>query len=133
MRGAKTGCRLFGQTMSIVTVATSFSFTACSDDVETLDNAPAANNGTVENVSKGQLLEPIALLSDSFITASDVMILNADTTFKLTDEKTFWSYTYPQDMENKKNDRVTKVLEKATEAIKAAQDKVKENLIPGNR
>ena len=66
--------------MSIVTVATSFSFTACSDDVETLDNAPAANNGTVENVSKGQLLEPIALLSDSFITASDVMILNADTT-----------------------------------------------------
>ena len=66
--------------MSIVTAATSFSFTACSDDVETLDNAPAANNGTVENVSKGQLLEPIALLSDSFITANDVMILNADTT-----------------------------------------------------
>ena len=56
-----------------------------------------------------------------------------NTSLKLTDEKTFWSYTFPQDMENKKNDRVTKVLEKATEAIKAAQDKVKENLIPGNR
>jgi hypothetical protein len=56
-----------------------------------------------------------------------------NTSFKLTDEKTFWSYTFPQDMENKKNDRVTKVLEKATEAIKAAQGKVKENLIPGNR
>jgi hypothetical protein len=53
-----------------------------------------------------------------------------NTTFKLSDEKTFWSYTFPQDMENKKNDRVTKVLEKATEAIKAAQSKVKENIFP---
>ena len=32
----------------------------------------------------------------------------------------------PQDMENKKDDPVTKVLDKATEAIKAAQDKAKE-------
>ena len=53
-----------------------------------------------------------------------------NTTFKLSDEKTFWSYTFPQDMENKKNDRVTKVLERATEAIKAAQSKVKENMFP---
>ncbi len=53
-----------------------------------------------------------------------------NTTFKLTDEKTFWSYNYPQDMENKKNDRVTKVLERATEAIKAAQGAVKDNILP---
>ena len=53
-----------------------------------------------------------------------------NTTFKLTDEKTFWSYNYPQDMENKKNDRVTKVLERATEAIKAAQGTVKDNILP---
>ena len=48
-----------------------------------------------------------------------------NTTFNLVKEKTLWSYTYPQDMENKKDDPVTKVLDAATEAIKAAQDEVK--------
>ena len=54
-----------------------------------------------------------------------------NTTFNLVKEKTLWSYTYPQDMENKKDDPVTKVLDAATEAIKAAQDKAKEAYFPG--
>ena len=66
--------------MSIVTVATSFSFTACSNDDELFDNTPVVNNGTEENVSQGKLLEPIALLHESFNSPSDVQILNADTT-----------------------------------------------------
>ena len=54
-----------------------------------------------------------------------------NTTFNLVKEQTLWSYTYPQDMENKKDDPVTKVLDKATEAIKAAQDKAKEAIFAG--
>ncbi|MBQ9262055.1 MAG: hypothetical protein IJ185_08150 [Prevotella sp.] len=38
--------------MSIVTVATSFSFTACSDDVETLDNAPEAIKAAQDKVKE---------------------------------------------------------------------------------
>ena len=45
--------------MSIVTVATSFSFTACSD---TFESDQLANDGSEEKVSRGELLEPIALI-----------------------------------------------------------------------
>ena len=46
-------------------------------------------------------------------------------------EKTFWSYNYPQDMNNKKNDPVTKVLDNATEYIKKAQEMGKEAFYKG--
>ena len=47
----------------------------------------------------------------------------------IMDKKTLWEYKYPQDMENKKNDPVTKVLDTATEAIKKAQEEAKKALI----
>ncbi len=43
----------------------------------------------------------------------------------LVDAKTLWKYNYPQDMENKKDDPVTKVLDKATETIKKTQEEAK--------
>ena len=66
--------------MSIVTVAASFSFTACSDDLNSIDNGTIANDGTEENVTRGELLDPIALNYFDFNSSSDVMILDADTT-----------------------------------------------------
>ena len=63
--------------MSIVTVATTISFTACSDD---LDNNQFANDGSQENVTRGELLDPIALIYTDFISSSDVQIMTADTT-----------------------------------------------------
>ena len=62
--------------MSIVTVAT-ISFTACSDD---LDSEQLTCDGSQENVTRGELLEPIALIYTDFNSASDVQILTADTT-----------------------------------------------------
>ena len=44
------------------------------------------------------------------------------TDFALVDEANLWSYSYPQDMETKKDDPVTKMLEEAIEAIKEAQN-----------
>jgi len=43
------------------------------------------------------------------------------TTFNMVPEQKLWSYEYPQDMDNKKNDPVTKVLNEATKAIQEAQ------------
>ena len=63
--------------MSIVTVATSFSFTACSD---TFESDQLANDGSEEKVSRGELLDPIALIYTDFNSASDVQIMTADTT-----------------------------------------------------
>ena len=62
--------------MSIVTIAT-ISFTACSDD---LDSEQLTCDGSQENVTRGELLEPIALIYTDFNSASDVQILTADTT-----------------------------------------------------
>ena len=36
-------------------------------------------------------------------------------------EQKLWSYEYPQDLDSKKNDPVTKVLDAATKAIQEAQ------------
>ena len=63
--------------MSIVTVATSFSFTACSDNFE---SDLLANDGSEERVTRGELLDPIALIYTDFNSASDVQIMTADTT-----------------------------------------------------
>ena len=63
--------------MSIVTVATSFNFTACSD---TFESDQLANDGSKENVTRGELLDPIALIYTDFISSSDVQIMTADTT-----------------------------------------------------
>jgi hypothetical protein len=52
-----------------------------------------------------------------------------NTTFNLVKEKTLWSYTYPQDMDKKKDDPVTKVLDTATEYIKEVQNKSQEALL----
>ncbi|MBP5798554.1 MAG: hypothetical protein J6W43_01425, partial [Prevotella sp.] len=57
-----------------------------------------------------------------------IEIAEWNTTFNLVKEKTLWSYTYPQDMDKKKDDPVTKVLDIATEAIKAAQEVQKGSL-----
>ena len=65
--------------MSIVTVAASFSITACSDDMDDLDNSKA-NNGTEENVTRGELLDPIALNYFDFNSSADVQIMTSDTT-----------------------------------------------------
>ena len=143
--------------MSIVTVATTISFTACSD---TFESDQFANDGSQENVTRGELLDPIALIYTDFISSSDVQIMTADTTkisiskaladkmgitsfvdhpmgiqlkywkfdiaewktsFNMVPEQKLWSYEYPQDMDSKKDDPVTKVLDEATKAIQEAQ------------
>ena len=62
--------------MSIVTVATSFSFTACSDDLMVDNNQPVANN----NTRSGEVPEAYGLTYQDFTTPTDVIILDADTT-----------------------------------------------------
>ena len=64
--------------MSIVTVAATVSFSACSDEVDSFDNSQVANGE--EKVSQGELLEPIALNYFDFNSASDVQIMTPDTT-----------------------------------------------------
>ena len=67
--------------MNILTAGIfAFTFTACSDDLDSMDNQPMANDGSEEKVSQGELLEPIALLYSDFNSSGDVQILNADTT-----------------------------------------------------
>ena len=67
--------------MNILTAGIfAFTFTACSDDLDSMDNQSMANDGSEEKVSQGELLEPFALLPADFNASSDVMILNADTT-----------------------------------------------------
>ncbi len=61
--------------MSIVTAAISISFTACSDELDTLnETAPAAAK------TDGEALEAVGLMFNDFIHQNDVQILNADTT-----------------------------------------------------
>ena len=54
-------------------------FTACSDEVETLDSQSAAATDFTAKAND-PLLEPIGLVYNDFITPNDVEILNADTT-----------------------------------------------------
>ena len=67
--------------MSIVTTGFfAFAFTACSDDLNSLNNGQIANDGSEANVSSGKLLDPIALNYFDFNTSGDVQIMTADTT-----------------------------------------------------
>ena len=51
-----------------------------------------------------------------------------NTTFNMVPEKKLWGYEYPKDMDSKKNDPVTKVLDAATKMIQEAQQQAKNAL-----
>ena len=58
-----------------------------------------------------------------------INIAEWNTTFNLVPEKKLWGYEYPQDMDTKKNDPVTKMLNEATKAIQTAQQQTKDALL----